>query len=260
MQSANSLLNNPDSTPNVLSSNILNVPDSRVLGENNNISKIRNLKFKDRYYIDNRMDQQMKNNDGLSLGANNKFLKSRDYDRQIDTNYLRRQDPNNKKYTQPDDFYNGSALAYFEIPKTIPRAVIPDPLAGGAIDATNKYQYKNRFISNTSIDPRKMVPTPKPDTKPDDTKPDDTKKPMEKNNTKKPMGKNNTKDMDDIMKQIENERKQTITRREFDKADKKPNSIKLDKGKDKYGNAAIRTPTKFNNLKDINMIKNVGPL
>ena len=215
MQSANSLIDNSNVVPNVLSSNVLSSPDSKNLGDN--IQSIRNLKFKDRFYIDNRMDSQMKNADGLSLGANNKFLKSRDYDRQIDANYLRRQDPRNKKYTQPDDFYNGSELAYFEIPKTIPRAVIPDPLATGAIDATNKYQYKNRFISNTSLDPKPNKPT----------------KPTKANDVA----------MDNILKQTEKDKQQSILEKEIINAQKPPN-FNLDKGKNKYNKPTIRTTIK----------------
>ena len=147
MNSANSLLGISNKvTKNVPSTNPLSVADVPVM---NSVRTLRNIKFQDQYYADQRMSGQMKNTEG-TLGANNKFLTRKDYDRQIDPNYLRRENPRNKKHTDPADFYNGSQLAYFELPRKIPRAQIIDPTVG-AIDSMNQYQYKNRFISNKQI-------------------------------------------------------------------------------------------------------------
>lgn len=145
MNSARSLLNlsNQNVAPNVTSTNPLYNPEIPVINDIN-IRELRNIKFKDRYYLDNRIDRQMRNSDGLSLGPNNKYLRRKDYDRQIDPNYLRRENPKNKKHTDPNDFYNGSTLAFLEIPKRIPRATTTAPV----IDSMDQYQYKNRFISN----------------------------------------------------------------------------------------------------------------
>lgn len=150
--SANSLLNPNGSTPgvvqNVQSNNLLYNPSVPVIGDLNIAKNARALKLKDRFYIDNVMDGQMKNSDGLSLGANNKYLKSKDYDRQIDPNYLRRQNPKNQKHTETNDYYNGITLGYYDLPKRIPRATIGMPAA--PIDSLNAYQYKNRFLDNSS--------------------------------------------------------------------------------------------------------------
>ena len=148
--SANSLLGGvtPNVIPNLPSTNPLYNPSIPVMGDQT-VKSLRNIKMKDRFYLDNALDGQMKNNDGLSLGPNNKFLRRNDYDRQIDPNYLRRENPRNKKHTDPDDFYNGSALGYYEIPRRIPRAQIPNPLT--SVDPMDMYQYANRFISNAVI-------------------------------------------------------------------------------------------------------------
>ena len=141
---------------NVKPANGLYNPSIPVMNDKN-IKELRNIKFKDRYYLDQRIDGQMKNTEG-TLGPNNKFLTRIDYDRQIDENYLRRQNPKNRKHTNPADFYNGSQLAYYGLPVKIPRAQIQNPLAG--ISPMDIYQYQNRFISNPLLPATRPSPTP----------------------------------------------------------------------------------------------------
>jgi hypothetical protein len=149
--SATNLLNpngsNSGVVQNVQTNNPLYNPSVPVIGDLNIAKNARNLKLKDRFYLENSLDGQMKNSDGLSLGANNKYLRRKDYDRQIDPNYLRRQNPKNQKHTEPNDFYDGMSLGYYDLPKRIPRATIGMPTA--PIDSLNAYQYKNRFLDNS---------------------------------------------------------------------------------------------------------------
>jgi hypothetical protein len=230
--SAYSLLNGTTANviPNIQSNSSLYNPSIPVIGDQN-IRSIRNINMKDRFYLDNAIDGQMKNNDGLSLGANNKFLRHRDYDRQIDANFLRRQNPRNKKHTDPDDFYNGSQLAYFEIPRKIPRAQIMDPLAAGAgiIDPMDAYQYKNRFISNT----------PTPQTKPAILPPmvSPTEKVKVSDSKLKPIGTDPTEDPNilAINNLFKNDREKSIKDREARIAEKPPGILDYDT-KDEFGN------------------------
>lgn len=125
------------------------------------IKSIRDMKFRDMYSTQMRLDAQMKNTngDGFCLDGNTKYLKRRDYDRIIDPNYLRVINPKNKKYTIPDDYYTGhSVLGYFDIPKIIPR---PQPTIdmSGVINPMNSYQYKQRFIQDSNISTPSIKPS-----------------------------------------------------------------------------------------------------
>ncbi len=233
--SAYSLLNGTTNViPNIQSSNPLYNPSVPVIGDQN-VRSIRNINMKDRFYLDNAIDSQMKNNDGLSLGSNNKFLRHKDYDRQIDPNYLRRENPKNKKHTDPDDYYNGSQLAYFEIPRKIPRAQIMDPLSAGSgiINPMDAYQYKNRFISNTPTPQMKQAIVP-PMMSP-------TEKVKVSNSKLKPIGNDPTEDPDitAIKDEIKKDRDQSIKDREARIAEKGPKM--LDYGtKDEFGDSKIQ--------------------
>jgi len=239
MQSANSLLNMSSSNvvPNIQSTNPLYNPSIPVIGDSNNVKNLRNIKMKDRFYLDNALDGQMKNNDGLSLGANNKYLRRNNYDRQIDPNYLRRENPINRKHTDIDDFYNGSELAYFELPRRIPRAQIVDPMSINAINPMDAYQYKNRFLDNSNVS--------KPVVKP--VKETDKPKAPIKTNLKdtKTIGNDPTEDPDiiKIKNQIEKERGESIVNRNINTVQNTPKDLDTEI-KDKYGKPTIRTPLK----------------
>ena len=246
--SAYSLLNGTTANviPNIQSNSSLYNPSVPVIGDQN-IRSIRNINMKDRFYLDNAIDGQMKNNDGLSLGANNKFLRHRDYDRQIDPNYLRRQNPRNKKHTDTDDYYNGSQLAYFEIPRKIPRAQIMDPLSAGAgiIDPMDAYQYKNRFISNTPTTQTKPAILP-PMVSP--TEPVDMANKVSDSKLK-PIGTDPTEDPDIVAIQdaIKKDRQQSILDRELQRQQKAPSMLDYET-KDEFGvtKKVIKDPMKIN--------------
>lgn len=203
---------------NVKPTNGLYNPSVPIIGDKN-IKELRNIKFKDRYYLDQRIDGQMKNTEG-TLGPNNKFLTRIDYDRQIDENYLRRQNPKNRKTTHPADFYNGSQLAYYGLPVKIPRAVIPAP----TIDPMEQYQYQNRFINNP------LLPATKPyadlPTIPDKTTTD--------------MVDRIVFDPTDIQKQLDIDKLNSID------YINQTSGIDFDKGKNQYNEPTIKTPSKFN--------------
>ena len=239
MNSANSLLglnNNQQVVANIESTNPLYTPDVPNINDQS-VRNIRNIKFKDRYYLDNSFAGQMKNSGDLSLGANNSFLGRNGYDRQIDPNYLRRENPRNKKHTDPTDFYNGSELAFFEIPKRIPRAEIIDPNAISSIDPMDAYQYKQRFISNTNLGSAPnlgnapMIPT----------------KVKPNMNDEKTIGFAPA-DIEDIRlrnEQLAKERQQSILNRNIMNATKLPSDLDTSKtGKNIYGEPTIRTGTK----------------
>jgi len=160
--SANQLLKgyNVSNTSNIKDKDPLynpSIPDTNDPKRTN--KSLRDLKFKDQYYVQMSIDQQMKNGDGFTLGPNNKYLKKdRDYDRRIDINYFRKENVRNKKYTQPDDFGFGQ-LSYYNLPRSIPR---PQPTIdmSGIITPMNAYQYQQRFLPSAPIVP--TVPTVKP--------------------------------------------------------------------------------------------------
>ena len=235
--SANNLLGGiqPQVLPNVASSSIIYNPSVPVIGDSNIVRNLRAIKMKDQFYVNNAIDGQMKNNDGLSLGANNKFLRHSNYDRQIDPNYLRRQNPLNKLHTDPSDFYDGSQLAYFELPKRIPRASIVDPMSVGAINPLNAYQYKSRFLDNKTIaQPKSIIDEP--------TKPTKTKETNMKDI--KTNGFDPTDDLNAINKQIENDRGSSIVSRNIYSSQKTPSDLSNDIN-DKYGNPILKPPTKI---------------
>lgn len=235
--SANSLLNGvtPNVIPNIPSTNPLYNPSIPVMGDQS-VKTLRNINMKDRFYLDNSIDGQMKNNDGLSLGPNNKFLRRNDYDRQIDPNYLRRENPRNKKHTDPDDYYNGSALGYYEIPRKIPRAQIPNPLAG--INPMDAYQYANRFISNAVISQPK-VPTIAPAF---DINAPKRPRPVNALAGSKTIGYDPTTDPD-IIKMQEDEQQSRLNRN-IERSNLPPSNLDYEKY-DKYGNPAIKSPMKI---------------
>jgi hypothetical protein len=248
MQSANSLLNTSSSNvvPNIQSTNPLYNPAIPVIGDSNNVRNLRNIKMKDRFYLDNAFDGQMKNNDGLSLGANNKFLRRNNYDRQIDPNYLRRENPINRKHTDIDDFYNGSELAYFELPRRIPRAQIVDPMSINAINPMNAYQYRNRFLDNSNVS--KPVEKIAPAFNPKDPQmiSDKPKAPIKTNlKDTKTIGNDPTEDPDiiKINNQIKRERGESIVARNINTIQNTPKDLNTEI-KDKYGKPTIRTPLK----------------
>lgn len=216
--SASSLIGSSASNvvENVKPANGLYNPSVPIIGDKN-IKELRNIKFKDRYYLDQRIDGQMKNTEG-TLGPNNKFLTRIDYDRQIDENYLRRQNPKNRKHTDPADFYNGSQLAYYGLPVKIPRAVIAAP----TINPMDQYQYQNRFINNPLL----------PATKPYADLPTYA---VQTSDMTDRIGFDPT----DIQKQLEIDKLNSIG------YINQTSGIDFDKGKNQYNEPTIKTPSNF---------------
>ena len=155
MQSANTLLNRTSSktVQNIPTTdrNPLYNPSTPVINDENlktNIKDLRSVRMQDRYYTDMVLNSISKNGDGFTMGANNKGLSFfENYDRAIDPNLIARRNVNNKKYTQPDDFYNGSVGSYYSIPKTIARPQPITPDITSLTDSMNSYQYRNSSIS-----------------------------------------------------------------------------------------------------------------
>jgi hypothetical protein len=156
MNLASNLINGTKSNvvPNVNpKSNTLYNPDIPVKSDVNNesIRKQRQIKLKDRYYTDNLLSSQVKNNGTLSLGdATSKFSKFGDIDRSIDVNNLRRRNVENNKYTMPDDFFNGSYSAYYSVPRTTRTPVNRNSSMSQPLDPignVNTLNYKNQFSS-----------------------------------------------------------------------------------------------------------------
>lgn len=223
------------------------------------IKSLRELKFKDMYSTQMRMDNQLRNTngDGFSLDPNTKYMKRRDYDRIIDPNYLRVMNPRNKKHTESDDYFTGQAvLGYFDIPREIPKPT-PPTLPAGVITPINAYQYTSRFMQDSNITTAKPAPKVAPPvpnlekvtmpTKPEKIKPlsnmtgagtDPTDDPAYINNqyeyNKAPQGYAAKLD------EIERQRQESILKSntsEKTSYDKEPT--------DKYGKAKIITPSKI---------------
>ena len=225
-QSANSLLglSSAKITPNVSNTDDTKIynPSIPVKGDINNES-VKNIKFKDRYYIDNSIYRQMRNIEG-SLGQNNKYLKRFDYDNAISENYIRRLNKSNKKLTMPNDFVYGSTDAYYAIPPHIKSPTILSMLPGAQI-AMNQYQYMNRFTNATPDSTSTINKTPIKNT---------TKlivvKPTENNN--------NSIDSDQKYQQMMNDIK---AQQEQDKFDASLTRIR-DKSSNEYRNKYMNTP------------------
>lgn len=229
-QSASSLLG---LSVNKITPNVPNTDDTKIYNpsipvkNDINLKSVKDIKFKDRYYVDNSINGQMRNIEGLSLGQNNKYLKRFDYDNAISENYIRRLNVSNKKLTLPNDFYYGSTDAYYAIPPHIKSPTITSSLPGAQI-AMNQYQYMNRFTNATPESTSTINKTPIK-TKPTVIKP--AVIPTENNNSIG-LDTNYQKMMDDIKAQ-----------QEQDKFDASLTAIRekpTNEYKDKYGNTPIR--------------------
>jgi hypothetical protein len=156
MNLASNLINantRSDIIPNVKPKpNVIYNPDIPVKSDinNNSIREQRQIKLKDRYYVDNLLTSQVKNNGTLSLGdTTSKYSKFGDIDRSIDVNNLRRRNVENTKYTLPDDYYNGSYSAYYSIPRTVRKPIkrtvnsMTAPIM--PLSSMNNLNYKNQF-------------------------------------------------------------------------------------------------------------------
>jgi len=178
MQSANTLLNRTSSktVQNVPTTdrNPLYNPSTPVMNDENlktNIKDLRSVRMQDRYYTDMVLNSITKNGDGFTMGANNKGLSFfENYDRAIDPNLIARRKADNKKYTQPDDFFNGSVGAYYSIPKTIARPQPITPDVSSLTDSMNAYQYRNSSIAGGLPVP---ITVQKPANLPDQNAPSD---------------------------------------------------------------------------------------
>ena len=155
MQSANTLLNRTSSKTvqniPITERNPLYNPSTPVINDQNfkpNMKDLRAVRLQDRYYTDMVLNSVTKNGDGYTLGANNNgFTYFNNYDRAIDPNLIARRKVNNKQYTQPNDFYNGSIGAYYSLPKTVARPQPITPDIGSLTNSMNAYQYRNTSMS-----------------------------------------------------------------------------------------------------------------
>lgn len=160
MNLANNIINGNSSNviPNVApkSGTIYN-PDIPVKSDtnNNSVRAQRQIKLKDKYYVDNLLTTQVKNNGTLSLGdATSKYSKFGDIDRTIDVNNLRRRNIENTKYTMPNDYFNGSYSAYYSVPRTTRTAVNRNSSMGvpiAPLPGMDNLNYKNQFKTPSEI-------------------------------------------------------------------------------------------------------------
>jgi hypothetical protein len=259
--------------------NLLYNPVIPIKGDKNlssGVKKNRELKFKDRFYQDMLVGSVVKNGTGFSLGQNDKGL---DYDRSIDTNMLRRRNKENTKYYQPDDFYNGSYSAYYELPTTIktprlaPKTMVNNIPTSMPLNKSldNKLDYRNRFKTD---EPTLGLPTPVapkykdivpqtgdnnnydqmpliPNMYPGDLKLRKNnyefigQRQNETSNKYTPIGSDPTDDAEYLkkMKQIESDRQQSLLDREQYRNTKAPSWFNSDY-KDKYGKPVIRSGTR----------------
>ena len=166
MNLASNLINGTNSSviPNVApKSNALYNPDIPVKSDSNNnsIREQLQLKLKDRYYVDNLLTSQVKNNGTMSLGDSTaKFSKFGDIDRSIDINTLRRRNVENNKYYMPDDYFNGSYSAYYSVPRTTRTPINRNTSMGQPIaplPGMNSLNYKNQFTSNQAMAPAPVM-------------------------------------------------------------------------------------------------------
>lgn len=164
MNLASNLINGTNSSiiPNVAPKpNSIYNPDIPVKSDSNNnsIREQRQIKLKDRYYIDNLLTDQVKNNGTMSLGdTTSRYTRFGDIDRSIDVNTLRRRNVENTKYTMPDDYFNGSHSAYYSVPRTVRTPVNRNTTMGQPIaplPGMNMLNYKNQFSSAS-----KPIPIP----------------------------------------------------------------------------------------------------
>lgn len=230
-QSASSLLG---LSANKVAQNVANTDDTKIYNpsipvrNDINLKSVKDIKFKDRYYVDNSINGQMRNIEGLSLGQNSKYLKRFDYNNAISENYIRRLNVSNKKITLPNDFYYGSTDAYYAIPPHIKTPTITSSLPGAQI-AMNQYQYMNRFTNATPESTSTISKTPAK-IKPVVVKPI-VIKPTENNNTIG-LDTNYQKMLDDIKAQQEQDK--------FDASLTKLRDKSINEYKDKYNKTPIR--------------------
>lgn len=236
MNLASNLINantRSDIIPNVKPKpNVIYNPDIPVKSDVNNksIREQRQIKLKDRYYVDNLLTSQVKNTGTLSLGdTTSKYSKFGDIDRSIDVNNLRRRNVENTKYTLPDDYYNGSYSAYYSIPRTVRKPIkrvvnsMTAPIM--PLNSMNNLNYKNQFTANI---PKNTV---------------DKIKPMDSNFDFEKFLYNNTDDTEDIEDDDDND-SEDLGLSEYDQdkiyLDTKKTIYDKNYGRDKYGKPIIK--------------------
>ena len=220
-------------------SNILYNPDIPVKSDVNNdsIRKQRQIKLKDRYYADNLLTSQVKNNGTMSLGdSTSKFSKFGDIDRSIDVNNLRRRNVENNKYTMPDDYFNGSYSSYYSVPRTTRTPINRNSSMSQPLDPLgnmNTLNYKNQFSSASNPIPITTRTKPKYQPMSEDVDFDYDK-----------WLYNHKEDIDDT--EDIDEEDMGLSEYDIEKINLDRQKTRLDKnyGKDRYGKPIIRTGTK----------------
>lgn len=153
MQSASSLLGRTSSNviQNPEDKNTMANPMIPVKGVTTPYSKFskpsHNIKLKSQYYKQMMLGNSIKNGGTYTLGSNSKGLNIfQDYDRAIDTNMMRRRNPENNKQTIANDYWTGSYDAYYSIPEVTNPVTKIDVGADPLIKRLNEQVgYKNQF-------------------------------------------------------------------------------------------------------------------
>lgn len=153
MQSASSLLGGTSSNviQNPEDKNTMANPMIPVKGVTTPYSKFskpsHNIKLKSQYYKQMILGNSIKNGGTYTLGSNSKGLNIfQDYDRAIDTNMMRRRNPENNKQTIANDYWTGSYDAYYSIPEVTNPVTKIDAGADPLIKRLNQQVgYKNQF-------------------------------------------------------------------------------------------------------------------
>jgi hypothetical protein len=259
MRSGSSLINasNANVVQNPNSTDSLYNPNIPVKGSTNNYSKFNmpshNIKLKSQYYKQMLLGNNIKNGSTYTLGANSKGLNIfQDYDRAIDSNMMRRRDPNNNKQTIANDYETGSYDAYYTIPITTKPVTKINVGADPLIKSLNQQtQYKNRFeptASNidsipTDVEPPLIIPKTR------------NVKPQHNVNQLSGIGTDPTEDQDYIrMKaEMQDDREQSLLNRNA-RLNQRTNNVR-----DKYSNPVIRSGT-FIKPTPIRRPLNINPL
>lgn len=146
-------------TPNVVPMNVLaditgNVanfknfyklynPDTPQLSDINlkKVSDISRVKLRDRFFIDMKMRDNVKNGDGFTLGRNDAGITNFSLDSYVEPNRRFLLNPNNTHMTTPDSYFNGNDKNYYHLD---PDAIVERDSKGLIIQSRLDYSYKGK--------------------------------------------------------------------------------------------------------------------
>lgn len=118
-------------------------PDTPQLSDVNlqQISDISRVKLRDRFYIDMKLRDNVKNGDGYTLGRNDYGLRNFSLDSYVEPNRRLLLNPNNTHMTTPDSYFNGNDKNYYHLD---PDAIIERDSNGLIIKSRLDYSYKGK--------------------------------------------------------------------------------------------------------------------